>query len=93
MYVGNLNDSRETFVGLGKTYKGNIKTSAKESLVLYEMKPHKSWFDEECSRFLDQRKQAKIQWLQNPNHSHVNNLNNVRREASRHFRGEKRRNV
>jgi hypothetical protein len=66
--VGNLNDSGETFTGLGKTYKGNIKTSAKESQVLYEMKPYKSWFDEECSRFLDQRKHAKIQLLQNPNH-------------------------
>ena len=66
-----------------------IYLSAKESLVLYEMKPHKSLVDEEFSRFLDQRKQAKMQLLQDPNHSHVNNLNNVRREASRHFRGEK----
>jgi len=70
-------------------YEGNIKTSAKESLVLYEMKKHKSWFDEECSRFLDQRKHANMQWLQDPNQSHVNNLNNVRPEASRHFRGKK----
>jgi hypothetical protein len=53
------------------------------------MKKHKSWFDEECSRFLDQRKQAKMQWLQDPNQSHVNNLSNVRREASRHFKGKK----
>jgi hypothetical protein len=72
--VGNLNDSEETFIGLGKTYKGNIKTSAKESLVLYETKQHKSGFDEECSRFLDQRKQAKMQWLQDPSQNHVNNL-------------------
>jgi hypothetical protein len=33
--------------------------SAKESLGLYEKKQHKPWFDEECSKFLDQRKQAK----------------------------------
>ena len=57
--MGNLNDSEKTFIGLGKTYKRNIKTSAKEGLVLYEMKQCKSWFDEECSRFLDQRNQAK----------------------------------
>jgi hypothetical protein len=27
-----------------------------------------------------------MQWLQNPNQSNVDNLNNVRRKASRHFR-------
>jgi hypothetical protein len=35
--------------------------SAKESLGLHELKQHKPWFDDECSRFLDQRKQAKMQ--------------------------------
>ena len=33
--------------------KENIKTSAKESLGLYEFKHHSLWFDEEGSRFLD----------------------------------------
>jgi len=28
--------------------KGNMKTSAKESLGLHEMKQHKPWLDEEC---------------------------------------------
>jgi hypothetical protein len=68
------------------------KISAKESLGLYEWKQHKPWYDEECSKFLDQRKQAKMQWLQNPNQSNVDYLKNVRREASRYFR-EKRRNI
>jgi len=45
----------------------NIKTSAKDSLGLHELRQHKPWFEEECSRFLDQRKQAKMQWLQDPN--------------------------
>ena len=40
--------------------------------------------------FLDQRKQAKVQWLQDPNQSSVDNLNNVRHEASRHFRNKKK---
>jgi RNA binding exosome subunit len=31
--------------------KENIKTPAKESLGLYELKQHKSRFDEECSLF------------------------------------------
>jgi hypothetical protein len=41
---------------------------------------------EECSQFLDQIKQAKIQWLHDPNQSNVENLHIVRREASKHFR-------
>ena len=36
--------------------------------------------------FLDQMKQAKIQWLQDPNQSNVDNPNNVRRFANSHFR-------
>ena len=37
-----------------------IKTSAKESLGLYELKQYKPWFDIQCSRILQQRKQAKM---------------------------------
>jgi hypothetical protein len=43
-----------------------IKTSAKERLGLHEMKQHKPWFDEEHLGILDQRKQAKMQWIQDP---------------------------
>jgi hypothetical protein len=50
---------------------------------------HKPWFDEECLGILDQRKQAKIQWIQDPSQSNVDNLNNARRDASRHFRNKK----
>ena len=52
------------------------------------MKQHKPWFDEECLGFLDQRKQAKMQWIHDPSCSNVDNLNNVRRDASRHFRNK-----
>jgi len=48
--------------------------------------------DEECLGLLDQRKHARMQWLQDLNQSNVDNLNNVRCEASRHFR-KKRRNI
>ena len=44
----------------------NIKTSANESLGLHKLKQHKPWFDKECLGFLDQRKQAKMQWIQDP---------------------------
>ena len=70
--------------------KENIKTSAKESLGLHELKQHKPWYDEECLRFLEQRKRAKMQWLQDPNQSNVDYINTVKPEASRHFINKKR---
>jgi S-adenosylmethionine:diacylglycerol 3-amino-3-carboxypropyl transferase len=36
------------------------------------------------------RKQAKLQWLQDTSEITRNNLNNLRLEASRHFRNKKR---
>jgi hypothetical protein len=49
-----------------ETTRENIKISAKERLGYYELKKHKPWFDEGCSKVFDQRKQAKLQWLQDP---------------------------
>jgi hypothetical protein len=46
-----------------ETIQENIKISAKESLGFYELRKHKPWFDEGCSKLLDQRKLAKLQWL------------------------------
>ena len=40
--------------------------------------------------FLDQRKRAKMQWVQDPCQSNVDNLNSVRREVSGHFRNKKK---
>jgi hypothetical protein len=40
--------------------------------------------------FLVQSKYAKIQWLQDPNQSNVDDLNNIRRAASRHFRNKEK---
>jgi len=56
----NLNDS-EYINRVWKNITGNIKTSAKDTLGLCEMKHQKPWFDEESLQFLDQRKQAKTQ--------------------------------
>jgi hypothetical protein len=36
-------------------------------------------------RFLDDKKQAKLQWLHYPDQSNLDILNNVRREVSRYF--------
>jgi uncharacterized protein YaaR (DUF327 family) len=69
-----------------------MKASGTESLGYY-LKQHKLWFDEECSELLDQRRQAKLQWLQNPSQTNGDNLNNVRCETNRTFRDEKREYV
>jgi hypothetical protein len=45
------------------------KISAKYSLGLHEWQHHKPHSGEECSQFIDQRKEAKIQWLQAPNYN------------------------
>ena len=70
--------------------KEGIKTSAKKSLGLHELKQHKLQFDEECSGFLDQRQQAKLQWVDDPSESNVDNLSIVRLEVSKHFRNKKK---
>jgi hypothetical protein len=70
----------------------NINISAKVSLGCYELKEHKLWFDEGCSELLDQRRQARLLWMQYPSEINEDNLNNIRHEASRHFR-KKRGNI
>jgi uncharacterized protein YaaR (DUF327 family) len=72
-----------------KTIRENIKISAKESLGYYELRKHKPWFSEGCSELLDQRKQARLQWLQDLNKITGDDLNNTRCESSRHFKNKK----
>jgi hypothetical protein len=38
----------------------NIKTSAKDNLGYQKLKHNKQWFDDECSKLIDQRKQAEL---------------------------------
>jgi hypothetical protein len=57
------------------------------------LKKHKPCFDEGCSELLDQRKEAKSQWLQDPSEINGSNLNNIKREASRQFRNKERENL
>jgi hypothetical protein len=68
----------------------NIRISSKESIGLYESKSYKPWFNKECLKLVDLRKQAKLQWLQVPSVMNEDNMRNVRRKASRHFRNKKR---
>jgi len=54
------------------------------------LKQNKPLFDEECLGFLYQRNHAKMKWVQDPSQSNVDNLNNVRRDTSRHLREKKK---
>jgi len=54
------------------------------------LKQHKTYIDENFLRFVDQTKQVKIQWLQDPNRKNIDNLNTIRNEASRYFRKKKK---
>jgi hypothetical protein len=47
----------------GKLLRNNIQISAKDSLRYFELKKHTPWFDKGCSKLLDQKKEARLQWL------------------------------
>jgi hypothetical protein len=75
---------------LGRVLEKTFKTSTKDNLGYQKLKHNKPWFDDECSKLIDQWKQAKLQWLQNPNQINRDNLQNLRHETSRIFRNKKR---
>jgi hypothetical protein len=52
-------------------------TSSTYSLRYYKSKQHKAWFHEECSKLIDQREQARFQFLQFPSQTSGDNLKNV----------------
>jgi hypothetical protein len=54
-----------------ETIRENIKISAEENLGNYELKKHKPWFYDGCPNLLGQKKQDKLQWLQDPNEKMV----------------------
>jgi hypothetical protein len=78
-----------TSTGHGTILERTSKFRSK-SLDCCESKHRKTWADEECSKSVDRRKQAELQWLQNPSEANEDNLSDVRRDASRHFRTGRR---
>jgi hypothetical protein len=54
------------------------------------LKHHEPWYDEECSKLVDRRKQAKLQSSQDPSEVNEDDLSYVRQEADRDFRDSKR---
>jgi hypothetical protein len=43
-----------------ESIRENIKTSAKDNLGYHRLKHNKPWFDDECSKLIDQQKRAKL---------------------------------
>jgi hypothetical protein len=70
-----------------ETIREHIKISHEESPGYFELKKHKLRFDKGCWQLLNKRKEAKLQWSQDPCEL---NRDKVRLEASRHFRNKKR---
>jgi hypothetical protein len=70
---------RWILTGLGKLDR--ITFSAKQRLGYYELQKQESWFDKGCSKLLDQRKQAKLQWLQDSSKVNRDNMNNIKKEG------------
>jgi hypothetical protein len=57
--------------------------------LLLLSKLRKPWFDDECSKLVDRRNQARLRWLQDPSGANEGNLNDVRRQAGIHFTNKK----
>jgi hypothetical protein len=70
-------DAESNVESAWETVRENIKMSTKESQGYYELKKHKPCFDEGCSKSLDERKHAKLQWLQFPSKINGDTPNDV----------------
>jgi hypothetical protein len=85
----NLDESLD-INSVSESIRENMKASAKDNLEYHRLKHNKPWFDDECSKLIDQQKQAKLRWLQNPRQLNRDNLKILRHETSRTFRNKKR---
>jgi hypothetical protein len=85
----NLEDSGD-INGAWDNIRENIKISAKGGQGYCESKHRKPRFDEEYSKLVVRRKQAKLQWLQDTSEANEDKLSDVRRKAGRRFRNKER---
>ena len=60
------------YIWLGKSLQRILKNLVKRIWAIIK-KHHKLWCDEELSKFIDQRKKTKLQWLQHPSHTNAHN--------------------
>jgi hypothetical protein len=63
--------------------------AVRENLKKFGQREYLSLFQKQNSKLVFRRKQAKLQWLQDPGEAGEDDLSNVRWEASRHFRNKK----
>jgi hypothetical protein len=84
----NLEDSGD-INGALDGIRENIKIAAEERLGYCESKHRKPLCDVECSKLVDRRKQANLQWLQDSSEANEDNLSGVRREDIRRLRNKK----
>jgi hypothetical protein len=59
--------------------------------TIREKTKNRPWFDKGCPKLLNQKKEAKLHWLQNQSVINGDNMHNARCEASRYFRNKKRK--
>ena len=64
--------------------------SASESIGYVKKRQNKKWFDEECADIVKKRKVAKMNWLHEQNEVNLEQLGNIRREATRLLKNKKR---
>jgi hypothetical protein len=76
-------------IGLRKLLERISKLQPK-SPGYYELKKHKSWFKEGCSKLLDRRKKVTLQRIQDPRKINGSNLNTIRCEVNRCFRKKRK---
>jgi len=60
------------YTGLGESLQRLLKKLVKRIWAIIK-EHHKLWCDEELSKFVDQRKKTKLQWLQDPRHTTAHN--------------------
>ena len=65
-----------------------LMSSVKEGAGQQERKENEKYFDEVFSKIMNQRKRAKLLWLQDQSRINADNLNFVKHEASRYFRNK-----
>jgi DNA repair ATPase RecN len=86
----NLRDDNWDINRAWETIRENVRITAKESIGHCESQFYRPCFDEECSKLVDQMRQAKLQWFQDPSVVNEDTSRNVSMEASRHFMNKKR---
>jgi len=59
----------------------------------YERKQNKPWWEEEHSKYIEQRNHVKLLPSQDPSRINADNPNNLRCESGRHSRNTKGRDV